>query len=289
MRPLAIECLSHALWRDAASVVLVVVFGLRGIDVLADAENGGITEDGKGRRRGLLDGEKITFVANLLAGQDDGGEIEPSVAIGVGNRLGKFMGQSAVGGVDELTVWSARPDLAAVHVLEWLDGVEDVADVSEGHAVVVGAERKTVRFVGRIASGSGGGEALVLARWQKDVKNVPVTGLAAEQGGGMDDCANVVVSQRDGGRSVAESKFIAEDVAIVCVAADILIRDAREAASAEIVKERCGIAPASGDRARAVRQKKNRMRLGEGDHSATEVGKVCGEAVLVGSARASKG
>src|SRR5882672_2625873 len=134
------ERIAGALGGDAASVVVVAVFGLGGVFVFADSEDGGIAKDCKGVWRRFQNCKEVTFIGDFFSGENDVGEIEPSVAIWIRNRFDEFMGKCAVCGVNELAVGSARADAAAVHVLERLNGVEDMADVAKIDTVVVGAE-----------------------------------------------------------------------------------------------------------------------------------------------------
>src|SRR5262249_19940294 len=250
---------------------MVVVFGLRRVNVFADGEAGRIVEDGKRSRGNLNDGQKLTLVGDFLAGKGVCAEVEPCVAIRIGDGLDELMGEIAVSGIDQLAVGRARANLAAGDVLERLDGVEDVADVGEGDAVVISAEDEAAWFIGRVANGCRRGEALILTGRKKDVEDVLVTALTTGQDGGVNDGAHGGICQRRGWRRIGKREIIAERITIACVCSDVLISDACEVTEAKIVQEGFGIAPASGDGARAMRQQENRMRLREGNDSATEI------------------
>jgi len=72
-------------------------------------------------------------------------KLKPGVAVRVGDGLGEFMGESAV--VESMSWPLGCPgEHCTRDVLEWLNSVEDVADVREGDTVVIGAEDKGVRL-----------------------------------------------------------------------------------------------------------------------------------------------
>src|SRR5881396_3188298 len=83
---------------DAAGVVVVAVLGLGGIEMTSDAEDRGIAEDSSLSRRDGQDDEEVALVGNFFSGEEDVREIEPSVAVGVGNDFDEFVREGAVGG-----------------------------------------------------------------------------------------------------------------------------------------------------------------------------------------------
>src|SRR5215470_949622 len=97
--------------------------------MFADGEAGRVTEDREGGWRNLKNGDELAFVGDFLAGKRVICEIEPGVAVRIGDRFDQFVGEGAVGGINQLTIGRARSNLAAGDVLERLDGVEDMADV----------------------------------------------------------------------------------------------------------------------------------------------------------------
>jgi len=80
---------------DSAAVKGVGVFGLCGVELVADAVDERIA-------KGVGGGEEdeVTFVANFLAEQNKSAEVEPSSTIGIGDGFDQLMGESIVGGVD---------------------------------------------------------------------------------------------------------------------------------------------------------------------------------------------
>src|SRR5262252_2137253 len=97
-----------------------------------------MTADGEYRRieEGSIrrNSEERAFIADLGSGQDNQGEVEPRRSVRVGNGLEGLVGKGIVGGIRQLSVRGCRRHRTAGHVLERLDGVEHMPDITEGYA-----------------------------------------------------------------------------------------------------------------------------------------------------------
>ena len=103
----------------------------------ADGEYRRIEEDSLRRNS-----EERAFIADLGSRQDNQGEVEPRSSVRIAYRLEGLVGKGIVGGIHHLPVRGCRRHRTAGHVLEWLDGVEHMPDITEGYAAVVCAEDK---------------------------------------------------------------------------------------------------------------------------------------------------
>jgi hypothetical protein len=88
--------------------------------------------------------QEAAFVANLLTKNAIIQDVQPSSAVWVGNGLECLVRKDVIGRVGKLSIGSPRPRTTALDVLEWLDAVENMANIAEIHAVVISAKNEAV-------------------------------------------------------------------------------------------------------------------------------------------------
>ena len=153
----------------------VVFFGLYRV-LLAVQDHVARIEKGDSSR----ECHKAAFVSDLLPKQSNVQAVPPRRPVRVGDDFKRLVGEHAVSGIHKRPIGCSWPHMATGDILEWLDAVQDMPDIFEVGAAMIGAEMKASGSVGREAHLGNGSirvvETLVLPGHQEDVVHVAITG-----------------------------------------------------------------------------------------------------------------
>lgn len=130
----------------------VVVFGLRSVGFAIEIDIARIEKHQHRRRRVRVKDEchEAAFIADLRPAKAVVQGVPPSGAVRVGDGLKRLVRENVIGRVGKLPIRSPRPRRTPPYVLEGLDAVEDVSNVLEVGATVIGAKEKGASVVRRV-------------------------------------------------------------------------------------------------------------------------------------------